>query len=71
MEKLQKALDGRLVYDTVNSQGEKFRVLYFPSGKDEDLLRIGASLEEVRKHLESLNRLIIVFPVFLITASHF
>jgi signal transduction histidine kinase len=68
MEKLQKALDGRLVYDTVNSQGEKFRVLYFPSGKDE-VLRVGASLEEVKKHLESLNRLIIVFPVFLISLA--
>jgi heavy metal sensor kinase len=67
-EKLQKALDGRLVYDTVNSQGEKFRVLYFPSGKDE-VLRVGASLEEVKKHLESLNRLIIVFPVFLISLA--
>jgi heavy metal sensor kinase len=68
LEKLQKAIDGRPVYDTVSSKGENFRVLYFPLGKDE-VLRIGASLEDVKRHLDSLNRLIIVFPVFLIGFS--
>ena len=68
MDKLQKALDGRPVYDTVNSKGENFRVLYFPAGKDE-VLRIGASLEDIKRHLESLNRLITVFPVFIVGLS--
>jgi len=68
MEKLQKALDGRPVYDIVSSKGEKFRVLYFPAGKDE-VLRIGASLEDVKRHLESLNRLLIVLPFFLVGIS--
>lgn len=68
MEKLQKALDGRPVYDTVDSKGDKFRVLYFPAGKDE-VLRIGASLEDVNRHLESLTRFIVVFPVFIIGVS--
>lgn len=68
MEKLQRALDGRPAYDTVNSKGEKFRIIYFPSGKDE-VLRIGASLEDVARHLESLNRLVISLPVFLVGLS--
>ncbi|HMK59836.1 MAG TPA: ATP-binding protein [Dissulfurispiraceae bacterium] len=68
MDKLQKALNGKPSYDTVDSKGEKIRVIYFPAGKDE-VLRMGISLEDIKKHLESLNRLIIVFPVVLMVLS--
>ncbi|HMK56560.1 MAG TPA: ATP-binding protein [Dissulfurispiraceae bacterium] len=68
MDKLQKALSGKPVYDTVDSKGEKVRVIYFPAGKDE-VLRMGASLEDIRQHLESLNRLIVVFPAMLLVLS--
>jgi heavy metal sensor kinase len=68
MEKLQMAIDGKPVYDTVDAKGEMFRILYYPSGKNE-VLRIGASFEDIQRYLEGFKRLIKVFPIFLIGLS--
>jgi len=67
-EKLRAAFKGKPAYDTVNYKGEKFRLLYYPAGKDE-VLRTGATLEDIERHLKDLKRLAILFPAFIIGIS--
>jgi len=67
-EKLQAAFNGKLAYDTVNYKGEKFRLLYYPAGKDA-VLRTGATLEDIERHLAGLQRMAILFPGFIIGIS--
>jgi len=64
-EKLQAAFKGKPVYDTVNYKGEKFRLLYYPAGKDE-LLLTGVTLEDIERHLKDIKRLAILSPGFII-----
>jgi len=68
MEKLRVAIGGKPAYDTVDAKGEIFRILYYPSGKDE-VLRIGASLEDIQRYLAGFKRLIKIFPIFLVGVS--
>ena len=67
-EKLQAAFNGKLAYDIINYKGEKFRLLYYPASKNE-VLRTGATLEDVGRHLKDLKRLAILFPAFIIGIS--
>ena len=67
MEKLRVAIGGKPAYDTVDAKGEIFRILYYPSGKDE-VLRIGASLRYT-EYLAGFKRLIKIFPIFLVGVS--
>jgi heavy metal sensor kinase len=67
-EKLQAAFNGKPAYDTVRYKGEKFRLIYYPVGKDQ-VLRSGATLEDIERHLADLKRLAILFPAFVIGIS--
>ena len=67
-EKLQAAFSGKPAFDTVNYKGEKFRLLYYPAGKNA-VLRTGVTLEDVERHLEGLQRMAILFPAFIIGIS--
>ena len=68
MEKLQGALSGKPGYDTVNNKGEKFRVLYYPVGKSQ-VLRTGATLDDIVKQLAEIRRLAVFLPAFIIGIS--
>jgi len=64
-EKLQKAFGGSLLYDTVRYKGEKLRVLYYPVSASE-VLRAVVSMEDIEKHLDSLRRMAVFFPAFIV-----
>ena len=65
MEKLQEALKGKPAFDTVSHKGERFRVLYYPMGKEE-VLRTGVTFDDIAKQLSEIRRLAVFLPAFII-----
>src|SRR4030066_2278190 len=63
------AFKGTPQYETIQQRGENYRMLYFPM-KEDTILHIGKSLEDIEESITRLERLFLFFlPLTLIVSS--
>ena len=63
------AFKGTPQYETIQNKGENYRMLYFPM-KEDTILHIGKSLEDIEESITRLERLFLFFlPLTLIVSS--
>ncbi len=62
------AFKGSPEYETVTYKGENFRTLYYP-GSEDNILRVGESLEDTDREIGKLQRLFIILFPFMVTLS--
>lgn len=67
-ELMVNAFNGIQAFETIDFNGERFRVLYFPVSEDM-VLRIGQSLREVEKAIVRLKRLLLYAFPFIFSVS--
>jgi heavy metal sensor kinase len=62
------AFKGTPQYETIQRKGESYRMLYFPI-KEDTILHIGKSLEDVEESVTGLERLFLIFLFLILIAS--
>lgn len=66
---MMTAFKGTPQYETIQQKGENYRTLYFPM-KEDTILHIGKSLEDIEESIARLERLFLFFlPLTLIVSS--
>ena len=66
---MMTAFKGTPQYETIQNKGENYRMLYFPL-KEDTILHIGKSLEDIEESINRLERLFLFFlPLTLIVSS--